>query len=114
MRIASLLLVANVAFASPVFACDDHAPGTEPAKHSLSRLTGWIAGEVREVDLDDGTVALSHGKIAAWKMGPMESMVFKAPDAGLITRFKVGDKVSFRAGMVGQQPTIKEINLAGK
>ena len=115
MRIASLTAVTIAAvFASPAFACDDHAPGKEPAKHTMSRPSGWIAGEVREVDLDEGTLALSHGKIAAWKMGPMESMVFKAPEANILTRFKAGDKVTFRAAKVGQQSQITEIKLANK
>ena len=115
MRIPSLLLATIVAFPGwPAYACDDHAPGTEPAHHAMSRLSGWVTGEFREVDLDDGTLALSHDKIAAWKMGPMESMVFKAHDTNQIARLKVGDKVTFRAGMVGQQPTIKEIKLANK
>ena len=115
MRIVSFIVVTAAAFfATPAFACDDHAPGTEPGKHAVSRPSGWVSGEVRDVDLDDATLALSHGKIAAWKMGPMESMVFKAHDANQIARFKVGDKVAFRAGMVGQQPTITEIKLASK
>lgn len=115
MRLALLVVATMIAFPPlPALACDDHAPGTEPAKHTLSRTTGWITGEVREVDLDDGTLALGHGKIAAWGMKPMESMVFKAHDTSQIVRFKAGDKVTFRAGMVGQQPTIKEIRLAGR
>ena len=115
MRIASLAVATLVAaLASPAFACDDHAPGKEPAKQSVSRASGWIAGEVREVDLDDGTLALSHGRIAAWRMAPMSSMIFKASDTSLIARLNAGDKVKFRAAMVGQQPTITEIKLATK
>jgi Cu/Ag efflux protein CusF len=80
----------------------------------VSRPSGWIVGEVRKVDLDDGTIALSHGKIAPWKMGPMESMVFQAREAGSISGFKVGDKIKFRAGWVRQQPTVVQINPAIK
>jgi Cu/Ag efflux protein CusF len=47
-------------------------------------------------------------------MAAMESMVFKARDAQQLARLKVGDKVTFRAGMVGTQPTIKDIKLAGR
>jgi Cu/Ag efflux protein CusF len=79
----------------------------------MSRPAGWIDGEVREVDLDDGTLALSHDKIVAWRMKPMESMVFKA-DTSLIGRLKAGDRVRFRAAMLGQQPAITEIKLANK
>ena len=115
MRNFSLALATIVvAAASPVLACDDHAPGSEPAKPSLSRPSGWVEGEVREVDRDERTVALGHGKIARWRMEPMSSMVFKARDAGVIANIKPGDKVKFRAAMLGQQPTVTEIKLAGK
>jgi Cu(I)/Ag(I) efflux system periplasmic protein CusF len=115
MRIASLAVATMVAaLASPAFACDDHTPGKEPAKQSVSRPSGWIEGEVREVDLDDGTVALSHGRIAAWRMMPMSSMIFKATDTSRISKLNAGDKVKFRAAMVGQRPTVTEIKLATK
>lgn len=113
MRIATLALVIPALLASPALACDEHTtPGKEPVKE-MSRPSGWVDGEVREVDLDDGTLSVSHGKIAAWNMKPMESMVFKA-DTSLIGRLKAGDKVRFRAGMLGQQPAIREIKLANK
>jgi len=115
MRLISLALASIAAVvASPVFACDDHAPGTEPAKPSLSRPSGWVEGQVRELDLDEGTVALGHGKIARWRMEPMSSMVFKARDAGVLANVKAGDKVKFRAAMLGRQPTVTEIKVASK
>ena len=115
MRLSSpALAVVALLLAPPVFACDDHAPGKEPAKATVSKPSGWIAGEVREVDLDEGTVALGHAKIAAWGMGPMSSMVFKARDAGLLANVKPGDKVKFRAAIVSEHPTVTEIKLASK
>lgn len=111
MRIASLFVIPLAALlAVPALACDGH----EPAQHAMSKVSGWTSGQVLEVDLDDGTLALRHDRIPAWKMAAMESMVFKAHDAQQIARLKVGDKVAFRAGMVGTQPTIKDIKLASK
>jgi Cu/Ag efflux protein CusF len=115
MRVTSLALAAIAALlASPALACDDHAPGTEPVKPSLSRPSGWIEGEVREVDVDEGTVAMGHAKIARWRMEPMTSMMFKARDAALLSSVKPGDKVKFRAAMLGPQPMITDIKLATK
>lgn len=115
MRIVSFALLAMLAGSSSLaFACDDHAPGTEPAHKPVARAASLAAGEVREVDLEDGTITLAHGKIAGLRMAPMSSMLFKASDAKLLAALKPGDKVNFRATMVGQQPTVTQISLAKK
>lgn len=115
MRIVSFALLAMLAGSSSLaFACDDHAPGTEPAHKPVARAASLAAGEVREVDLEDGTITLAHGKIASLRMAPMSSMLFKASDAKLLAALKPGDKVNFRATMVGQQPTVTQISLAKK
>lgn len=115
MRIVSFALLAMLAGSSSLaFACDDHAPGTEPAQKPVARAASLAAGEVREVDLEDGTITLAHGKIASLRMAPMSSMLFKASDAKLLAALKPGDKVNFRATMVGQQPTVTQISLAKK
>lgn len=115
MRLVPLAAATFVAvLALPTLACEGHAPGEEPAQHVLTNMSGWTSGEVIEVDLDDGTLVLRHGRVAAWNMAAMESMVFKARDPQQIARLKARDKVSFRAGMVGQQPTIRDIKLATK
>ena len=115
MRVAYLFIVPLAALlAVPAFACNGHAPGHEPAQHAMSKVSGWTSVQVLGVDLDDGTLALRHERIPAWKMAAMESMVFTARDVQQIARLRVGDKVTFRAGMVGAQPTIKDIKLASK
>lgn len=115
MRNVSLILFAMLAMSSsPTLACNDHAPGTEPAHKPIARTSSLIAGEVREVDLEEGTITLGHGKIASFRMAPMSSMMFKASDIKLLADLKPGDRVSFRATMVGQQPTVTQISLAKK
>jgi Cu/Ag efflux protein CusF len=47
-------------------------------------------------------------------MAPMNSMMFKASDTRLLANLKPGDKVNFRASIVGQQPTITQVSLAKK
>lgn len=115
MRIASFALLAMLAGSSSLAcACADHAPGTEPAHKPVERAASLAAGEVREVDLEDETTALANGKIASLQMAPMSSMLFKASDAELLAALKPGDKVNFRATMVGQQPKVAQISLAKK
>ena len=115
MRIVSLALFATLAgWSSLALACDDHAPGTEPAHKPVARAASPGAGEVREVDLEEGSITLGHGKIAGLRMAPMSSMLFKVSDVKLLANLKPGDKVNFRATMVGQQPTVTQISLAKK
>jgi len=113
MRNFSLSLLATLAVTSSLaLACDDHAPGREPAQKPVARAASLAAGEVREVDLEEGTITLKHDKIASLRMAPMSSMMFKASDSALLANLNPGDKVTFRATMVGQQPTVTQISLA--
>jgi Cu/Ag efflux protein CusF len=115
MRNAYLMLCAVLAgFPSVALACNDHAAGTEPAHKPARGAASLAAGEVREVDLEEGTITLGHGRIASLGMAPMTSMLFKAGDARLLAKLKPGDKVNFRATMVGQHPTVIKISRAEK
>ena len=115
MRTVSLALLATLAaWSTLVLACNDHAPGTEPAPKPVARAASLASGEVREVDSEDGTITLKHGRIASLRMAPMGSMMFKASDTKLLANLKPGDKVAFRATMVGQQPTVTQISLASR
>ena len=115
MRVFTLILFTALAGSSSLaLACNDHAPGTEPAPRPVARAASPAAGEVREVDLEEGTITLAHGRIAGLRMAPMSSMMFKASDTRLLADLKPGDKVNFRATIVGQQPTITQISLATK
>jgi Cu/Ag efflux protein CusF len=115
VRAISLALVAALlAWALPASACNDHAPGTEPKPRAAAQQSSFASGEVREVDLDEATITLAHGAIAGLRMQPMTSMVFKAANAKAIAGLKPGDKVRFRAKVVGEQPTVTEVRLAKK
>ena len=115
MQIVSFALCAMLTVSSSLaLACNDHAPGTEPAHKPIARATSLAAGEVREVDLEEGTITLGHDKIASLRMAPMSSMMFKASEVMLLADLKLGDKVDFRATMVGRQPTVTQISLAKK
>lgn len=114
IRRRALALAVLAAAALPAYACDDHAPGTEPSARAVTHRSARIAGDVREIDLDEGTVTLRHDAIASLAMGAMESMAFKAADPKALAKLKPGDKVRFRAGLVAEQPTIVEIRRVAK
>ena len=108
------LFVTLVTLASPVFACNDHAPGTEPVQRPVARTASIAAGEVREVDPEEGTITLKHGRIASLRMASMSSMMFKASDTKMLANLKPGDKVNFRASIIGQQPTVTQVSLVSR
>ena len=66
--------------------------------------------EVRHVDKGGGTIPLKHGDIKARNMSPM-TMVFKAKDPAMLARVKTGDKVKFKAAMVGQDVMVTELRV---
>jgi len=106
------VLVLTLLTAPPALACDDHDHGAKKGKAVASPESAWVAGEVREVDLDESTITLGHAKIAALKMAAMESMTFKAADRKVIANAKPGDKVKFRARLVDEQPTVTRLAAA--
>jgi Cu/Ag efflux protein CusF len=115
MRKVALIVFATLAgSSSPALACSDHAAGTEPARKPVARAASLAAGDVREVDLEEGTITLAHGKIASLRTAPMSSMMFKASDTKQLANLKPGDKVDFRATTVGGQLTVTQIRPARK
>lgn len=59
----------------------------------------WIDGEVRKIDLQQGTATLRHGDITNLRM-PGMTMAFKASSPKLLEGLKPGDKVKFTADRV--------------
>ena len=107
-RLTIVSLLAMTSFSSVALACNDHAPGKEPMKETAARESAWVAGEVRDVDLEDGTITLAHDRIDALRMKPMSSMLVKAENASIIEGTKPGDKVRFRVRLVNSQPVLTQ------
>ena len=61
---------------------------------------GSNEGRVLEIDKSAGEITIQHGYIPELSMDPM-SMVFNVADPALLDRVKKGDRVRFRAGLVG-------------
>jgi Cu(I)/Ag(I) efflux system protein CusF len=86
-----------VAFAWPVLAQqknDDHAVHRDAA--SASAAADLTEGEIRKLDKISGTITIKHGEIKNLGMPPM-TMVFKAKNAALLDKVKVGDRIRFTA-----------------
>jgi len=56
-------------------------------------------GRVLEIDKAAGEIMIQHGHLPELSMDPM-SMIFKVADPVLLDRVKVGDRVTFKAGLV--------------
>jgi Cu(I)/Ag(I) efflux system periplasmic protein CusF len=57
-------------------------------------------GRVLEIDKSAGEITIRHGYIPELSMDPM-SMIFVVADLALLERVKKGDRVRFKAGLVG-------------
>lgn len=68
-------------------------------------------GEIRRIDCDQKKITLRHGEIKNLEM-PAMTMVFQVKDEGWLERFKVGDKVNFRAENVNGAFTLTELQPA--
>ncbi len=114
MRPLSIVLVttASLTFAGSALACNDHAPGEEPKTPAAARESGWIKGQVRDVDSEEGTITLAHEKIDALHMKPMSSMVIKAEKTSLIEGARLGDKVKFRVRVMNGHPVLTRLVVA--
>lgn len=82
-----------------------------PAAASAAANDALVDGEVRRVDLEKGMVVLRHGDIPNLAMPPM-TMGFDVSDKKMLTGFKVGDKVRFRAEMVQGRATVTQLERA--
>ncbi len=65
-------------------------------------------GQVTKIDAAQSKITLKHGPIKNLDMDSM-TMVFLVADAGMLTKVKVGDKVSFEADRVDGRLTVVKI-----
>lgn len=105
----ALLLSAGTAPAqsSNSTAADSHAdhanhgaPAASPAPSSTQPQSPLSDGEITRWDPRTLRVTLRHGEIKNLEMPPM-TMVFRVRDPGVVGSLQPGDKVRFRAELVG-------------
>ncbi len=68
-----------------------------------------VEGTVTKLDEPAGKITLKHGPIKKLEMDEGMTMVFRAQDAAMLKRVKVGDKVKFDADKVDGQFTVTKI-----
>lgn len=68
-------------------------------------------GEIRKVDKDAKKLTIKHGAIKNLDM-PGMTMVFQVKDPALLDKVKAGDKVKFKADMIGGSVVVTEMQLA--
>ena len=95
------------------FAADDHG-GHHGAHHGGAAPGGADAGlaegTVRKIDPSAGRLTISHGPLESLGM-PAMTMVFRATDPGQLDRLKVGDRIRFAAGKVGDVLTVSAVEV---
>jgi Cu/Ag efflux protein CusF len=70
--------------------------------------TAWSVAEIRKIDADAGKLTLKHGPIKNLDM-PGMTMVFQVKAGIALDKFKVGDKLNFRATSEGGKYWVSEI-----
>ena len=96
MKTNALFLAAALGGLTPWFA----AAATDPVPAAVSptaaaAASGYTDGELKKIDIEQGKITLKHGPIDNLGM-PGMTMVFRA-DAALVSNFKPGDLVKFKA-----------------
>ena len=94
-RLTPLFLLAGALAFGAAATAQTPAGGRAPAAQAAAPQE-FTQGEVRNVDKADRKVTLKHGEIKNLGMPPM-AMVFEVKDAKLLDKFKIGDKVRFKA-----------------
>lgn len=102
MKIVIALMVALTS-ATPLHA--------EPASPPAAASALMSEGVVRKVDAANGKITLKHGPIVNLDM-PAMTMVFRAQPPDLLGTLKAGDRVRFRAELVGGVYTVTAIEAA--
>ena len=101
----TLLIATPAAFAQTA------APAPGAAAQPAQAMSDMVDGEVRKVDKDTRKITLRHGEIKKLDM-PAMTMVFQVKDPAMLDKFKVGDKVKFKAEGTGGALTVTEIESA--
>ena len=107
MKTNALFLAAALGGLAPWFAtaATDPLPAVSapraaptPAPTPSAATSGYTDGELKKIDAEQGKITLKHGPIDNLGM-PGMTMVFRA-DAALVSNFKPGDLVKFKADRV--------------
>lgn len=112
MKIALFVSVLNLALvgAVPAFAADEHDAHHAAPSSSAGVAAQWSEGTVKKLDKAAGKLTIAHGPLKSMDMPPM-TMVFRAADAAMLDKVKVGDRIRFDATRVGGVYTVTVLEL---
>lgn len=102
MQQLSLALGLLLAAAAPLSAAEHDPMAMEHSDHAMAPAPIAAEGKVNAIDLEGGTVNLTHGPIPALHWPPM-TMEFKLQSKEVASGIQAGDKVRFE--MVQSGPT---------
>jgi Cu(I)/Ag(I) efflux system periplasmic protein CusF len=109
MKTRSLVFVAfALVLKVAAFAQSTNMPAAGPQASVANEYTD---GEIRKIEKEAAKVTLKHGEIKNLGMPPM-AMVFEAKDPKVLDKFKVGDKVRFRATYESGKYVLRDIEPA--
>lgn len=104
-----LTLLTLLAVAPAALACNEHDHGGDKPRPA-AKASARIEGTIREVDVERGSLALSHGPIPGLRMKRMDSMVVKVDPSIGLDRLHPGDAIRFRLRIAGGLPLVTEID----
>ena len=112
MKITSLLLVTTIPLATPAaFAQMNHG---SHAGHAMADAPAKSAppseGTVRKIDKAAGKITIAHGPLENLGM-PAMTMAFRASEAAVLDKLKVGDKIRFVAERVDGAFGVKQVEV---
>ena len=107
---ATLSSAATAQTASQPSRADNNAVAPTSASASASAAT-MTDGEIRKVDKGAKKITIKHGAIKNLDM-PGMTMVFHVKDPALLNKVKAGDKVKFKADMIGGNVVVTDIQTA--
>lgn len=67
-------------------------------------------GEIRKVDKEARKLTIKHGAITNLDM-PGMTMVFQVKDPAVLDKLKAGDKIRFRAEMIGGHVVVTDLQM---
>ena len=108
MKIHAVILAAALGALTPwlAIAATDPLPAAA-APTAPAAASGYTDGELKKIDTEQGKITLKHGPIDNLGM-PGMTMVFRA-DAALVSSFKPGDLVKFKADRVDGALKVTEL-----
>ena len=108
MKTQAVILAAALGALTPWLATAATAPLPAAAVPAApAAASGYTDGELKKIDTEQGKITLKHGPIDNLGM-PGMTMVFRA-DAALVSSFKPGDLVKFKADRVDGALKVTEL-----